>query len=406
MEKFSKLILFIYIDALDFNKLNLLLDKTSFFRAVDTVLSLNNIPGYSFGIQSTLLTSKLPQEHKHWMPYIYLGNKMKEKEKDMERIKKSLVPIKRLLPLKLRFNNKVIELVFTQSNNIVHRIITGRKALLSSIPLEWFDKIYVYPYYYMNELPFFKMLEKEISKKGCQVYYLGHNLNNCIEKLTNTLLESYRKSHEKVLLFLYVDDLDRVGHRYGAFTSHYLDTMLYIDVFLRKISETCESVSKDFVLLVFSDHGMCDTAGKVDLVRILKRIIEHVEFAVIDATLAFVWLREGSHVDDVVSYLELQLGDQAIVFTPLYNKRELERYGVYFNNREYGDVIIQLKPCRIFYPNFYSSLWWLKALHGFWPTEDVQKSFLVVRSSTSHSDIFCNLKSVADVRNILFRLVE
>ncbi|MEM1646634.1 MAG: hypothetical protein QXL96_12445, partial [Ignisphaera sp.] len=151
---------------------------------------------------------------------------------------------------------------------------------------------------------------------------------------------------------------------------------------------------------------MCNTAGKVDLVRILKRIIEHVEFAVIDATLAFVWLREGSHVDDVVSYLELQLGDQAIVFTPLYNKRELERYGVYFNNREYGDVIIQLKPCRIFYPNFYSSLWWLKALHGFWPTEDVQKSLLVVRSSTSHSDIFRNLKSVADVRNILFRLVE
>lgn len=406
MEKFSKLILFVYIDALDFNKLNLLWSRTSFFRIVDTVLPLNNIPGYSFGIQSTLLTSRLPQEHKHWMPYIYLGKEMKGKEKDMERIKKALTPIKRLLPLKFRFNSKVVELMFTQSNNTIHRIITGRKALLSSIPLEWFDRIYVYPYYYMNESPFFKVLEREIRRKGYQVHYLGHSLSNCIEKLTNALLESYRRSYEKVLLFLYIDDLDRLGHRYGAFTSYYLNTVLCIDAFLHKVSKSCESISKDFVLLTFSDHGICDTAGKVDLVRILKRIIEYVEFAVIDATLAFVWLKEGSHVDDVISYLELQLGDQAIIFTPLYNKRELERYGVYFNNREYGDIIIQLKPCRIFYPNFYSSLWWLKALHGFWPTEEVQKSFLAVRNSVTYDDLFRNLRSVADIYDVLFRLVE
>ncbi|MEM1925293.1 MAG: alkaline phosphatase family protein [Thermosphaera sp.] len=406
MEKFDKLILFVYIDALDFSKLNLLLRKTSFLRVVDTMLPLNNIPGYSFGIQSTLLTGRLPQEHKHWMPYIYLGEETEGRKNHMERIKKALTPIKLLLPLKFRFNSKVVELLFTQSNNVIHRIIIGRKALLSSIPLEWFDKIYVYPYYYMNELPFFKIFEEEIKKEGCQVYYLGHSLSNCVEELASTVLKSYRRRHEKVLLFLYIDDLDRVGHRYGTFTSYYLNTMLCIDAFLHKVFKTCERISKDLILLAFSDHGICDTAGKIDLVRILKRIIEHVEFAVIDATLAFVWLKEGSRVDNMVSYLKLQLRDQAIIFTPLYNKRDLERYGVYFNNREYGDIIIQLRPCRIFYPNFYSSLWWLKALHGFWPTEEVQKSFLAVRSSAAYSDLFRNLRSVADIRDVLIRLVK
>ncbi|MEM2297760.1 MAG: alkaline phosphatase family protein [Ignisphaera sp.] len=404
MKKFDKLILFVYIDALDFNKLNLLLRKTSFFpKIIDMVLPLKNIPGYSFGIQTTLLTGKFPQEHKHWMPYIYLGEGAQEKERNMERIRKALIPIKRLLPLRLRFNNKIIELLFTQSNSILHRAIIGRKALLSSTPLEWFDKIYVYPYYYMSESPFFKILVKEIRNKGYQTHYLGHSLSNCVEEFASVVLNFYRNNNEKVMLFLYIDDIDGISHKYGTSASRYLNTLLSIDVFLHKVLEVCESISKDFIFLIFSDHGICDTTGKVDLVRILKHIIKYVEFAVIDATLAFIWLRDDSRVDDIASYLELQLHDQAMIFTLLHDKHELKRYGVCFNNREYGDIIIQLKPCKIFYPNSYSSLWWLKALHGFWPTEEAQQCFLAIQSSATYDGLLYNIRSVADIRDMLIR---
>jgi len=406
MKKIDNLILFIYIDSLDFNRLGLLRGKTSFFRSIDVTIPLQNIPGYSFGIQSTLLTGKLPQEHKHWLPYIYLEGEQKEKKGDTKRIRRTLLPLKHLFPLKLRFESKVIEFLFTQSNNILNRFATGKRALLSSMPIEWREKIHVYPYYYMNELPFFKMFANEMKNRGCHICYMGHSLNNCIRKFASTISDFYEKSHEKALLFLYIDDLDGIGHKHGVFTDKYSNMLLLIDFFLSKLFKTCKNISKDLTFLIFSDHGMCNTADKVNLIGMLKHFVSYIDLAVIDATMAFIWLKDELRTSDIIAALKLQLRNQAIIFTPMFNKRELEKYGIYFKSREYGDIIIQLRPCKTFYPNFYSSLQWLKGLHGFWPTEEVQRSFLVVRSSATYDELLHFIRSVTDIRNLLHKLVQ
>jgi len=65
----------------------------------------------------------------------------------------------------------------------------------------------------------------------------------------------------------------------------------------------------------------------------------------------------------------------------------LRRHGVYFANGEYGEIIVQTKPCKGFFPNFYSVSRRLKGLHGFWPNELVQRAFIVTLPSRNESSI-------------------
>ena len=66
----------VYVDALPLKSINA--DATPFLHLLKNesdTYTLENIMGYSFGIQSTLLSGKLPSETEHWMPYIRSPNK-------------------------------------------------------------------------------------------------------------------------------------------------------------------------------------------------------------------------------------------------------------------------------------------------------------------------------------------
>src|SRR3989337_15251 len=68
----KKLVLFFYIDALNYSFLTpstmpFLSDiaKNHYYQ------ELENVVGYSFAIQSCMLSGKYPEENNHWMPYFY-----------------------------------------------------------------------------------------------------------------------------------------------------------------------------------------------------------------------------------------------------------------------------------------------------------------------------------------------
>lgn len=64
-------------------------------------------------------------------------------------------------------------------------------------------------------------------------------------------------AHDKVLMYLYFNELDKAGHRYGCGSGQWGDALEELDSSMRRLSA---SLPADTLLLLTADHGMLDVA--------------------------------------------------------------------------------------------------------------------------------------------------
>jgi hypothetical protein len=382
LKRFEEVYAFIYVDALPLEYVNpnatphlFKLMRSGSFHV------LKNIPGYSFGIQSTVLSGKLPQDTLHWMPYMFKTDK-----------KVQLVNLLRSVceynPLICNDVTKKFLYAFRSKKSramgflyegllYVSTFQRAKSAKLLGLPPDHFGKILVFPYYYMNENPFFIALKKYLEENfDIRVHYLGHSLSKNIEGLSTIL----HKAAETPKLFLleYIDDLDRIGHGKGVASREWFDVLKLIEAFIYKIYKDLSTVSRRIKVMVFSDHGMCNADEYIDLEGLLVNKLPRESIGYfIDATLAFIRVYKSPLKDLISELLTKKLGNRILIFDVEKDKDTLRKYGIYFANGEYGDIIVQTRPCKEFFPNFYSVTHKLIGLHGFWPTETLQRAFVI-----------------------------
>lgn len=404
----SNVYVFVYIDALPLKYLN---SRTTPFLAnlmEKGYFILENILGYSFGIQSSMLSGKLPQETKHWMPYIYIPELHGQRNRNFSVYHN---PYFQGILQKLRYSLKPIRYIYQFSLcNPIFGIFRKDTAKLCGIPIEYLNEFYVYPYYYMNKNPFFLRLKNTFEERyGVEVHYFGHSLRsarNGLIKLLKGIYSDRIETSRDLVLFIYIDDLDGVGHAQGVGSKQWFEKLSMIDVNLSYLYRLLRKLAKSLCLIVFSDHGMCNTDEIINVEELLQKYgLKNSILYFIDATLAFIWIDNYSHKELVLRIIDKKMRGKAKVFDVETSKDILQRYGVYFKNREYGDIIIQTEPCKEFFPNFYSITKPLKGLHGFWPDEDVQRAYIIMSSSDSNYDTF-KLRHIKDIRNFLLSLIN
>jgi len=383
--KFEELYTFTYIDALPLeyvrpeympNLFKLLGNEA------EPINVLQNIPGYSFGIQSTLLSGFLPQETFHWMPYVFRTDEIER------RFDYLISPCS--------YNQVVCSALSQRIMNTLRSTKSGRLGLLyqglmrtgvfwkkrsvklSGASVDQLRKMFVFPYYYINENPFFVMFKKELEKRfNVAVYYLGHSLRKVINNLSQAIKAAKMHENSKLLILAYIDDLDRVGHGKGVASIEWLNTLKSIDFFIGYMYKYFSAISKNIKIFVFSDHGMCNTDEYIDLEKILRTFSEDSIDFIIDATLAFIRVHNDRHKKLLINLLEKKLKNKVLILDVEEHRYELKCLGIHFANGEYGDIIVQTKPCKEFLPNFYSVSCGLKGLHGFWPSEALQRAFIL-----------------------------
>lgn len=405
MRKFEELNIFMYIDALPLEYINPNYTPYLYkFITAGSFYILENIPGYSFGIQSAILSGKLPQDTLHWMPYIF-----KTERKVFHSLHSMYIPLLRRAPLHYLEALRQTDLQplkytyqFMLCNPLLKHSNEGVK--LCGTPLSLLDDILIYPYYYMNENPFFLMLKKELEHYNISVVYMGHSLSNAVEilRLTKKETDLVSKESARLILFIYIDNLDGVGHSRGIETPDWLNVLRAVDVFLYLLYKRLNSISYHTNLIVFSDHGMCNADEYIDIENLFLRYFPRNSIQyIIDATLAFIRVnRDDSNTKDLmVKVLERKLHKKVMVLDTELHYEELKQNGVHFANREYGDIIIQAKPCKEFFPNFYSITNKLIGLHGFWPNEPVQQAFIV--SLIREKDPCKNPSHIKDIKHYI-----
>ena len=376
----KNIVVFFYIDALNSSFVSP--STMSFLSSLATehyYKELENVAGYSFAIQSCLLSGKYPEETNHWMPYFYSPKESPLLFKTLNRLG-AIFPLDRLSFLRylmVRGSRKFLLKEGAQANNI---------------PLCEINKMALYPYYYMCELPFFFELQELLEKTSqARLTYLGPP--KIRTQLYTYLLEYIKTSeHENEVIIAYDDTLDRLGHMFGPYAPQCLHYAKSLDHVLFTIYQKLTSMfGKNLVFLIFSDHGQCECSYQFNLLHKLdeKRLKLGDDYlCFIDATLALFWPQDKVVKEKILEILsKTKIGK--VVDEALQKK-----YHIRFNDERYGEIIFMLRPGGTFLPNFFSPFNAMKGLHGYLPEDQVQKGFLVSDKKLSYP-----FKHVKDFRN-------
>lgn len=384
-----------YVDALALDWIDN--QNTPFLRKLvdnEKTCILENVMGYSFAIQSTLLSGRLPCETEHWMPYMFSPSEVPY-EPRMLAYGAKMLGGHLAMPLTLR----------RVHNAITSSFVIRKGAKIGALPWRLMDQFYVRPYYYMNELPAFEKMKTDFQDQtNALVLYFGPPIHrNPINELVNYLsLNRNVTNGQTLLIILYLDNLDGVGHGFGVGSSPWVSSLRKIDRDLNFLSSFLKTMGIDSNLAIFSDHQMCNAKYVINISHQLNLsgiVLPNDATVFIDATIALIWVNKESLRRRVLSSLD-KIGPKRITVLDKQNsERLLERYGVLFKNRIYGDLIVQTMPNHIFFPNFYSDIKALTGVHGFLPSEICQQSFLIV--SDSYASRGPKLSHVKDIRKLL-----
>jgi hypothetical protein len=382
----KKLVVFFYIDALNSSFLTPdVMPFLSSFAKKHSIYALENILGYSFAIQSCMLSGKQPDENNHWMPYFYCPEKSPLMFKILNLMEAfSLDKLQTLRYLIVRESRRLFFNKGVQANNI---------------PLCGIGKISLYPYYYMCELPFFFELRELLAEKSqTAVTYIGPPKRRT--NLHSVLFEHLRKSkHENELIIIYHDTLDGLGHAFGPNSPQYFNSAKSLDsALLATYRKLTNSLGKHFTLLVFSDHGQAELKFQINILseltkKGLKLGVDYICF--VDATLALFWPEDDAAKETIIGILN-KIGHGVVIDEDLRKK-----YHLNFKDDRYGEIIFVLKPGGTFVPNFFSPFNAMKGLHGYFPEEDVQKSFLI---SSARLPYYC--AHIKDLKNLFLNLFQ
>ena len=384
MTTLNSLTFFLYADALNLDQVNY---KTMpFLHELSSHhhQNLENVIGYSFAIQSSMLSGSYPQENDHWLPYFYSPETSPILFKAFGKFSPLLLldKLPKLRCLSMQESRKIFLKKGTPANNI---------------PSEMIEDFQIYPYYYMNELPFFHELRTRMfNESNAELTYMGPPTikQNLYSKIIE-YISSQR--NEREFLLAYDDKLDVIGHKYGPESREYVKYARQLDRNIEMVYRKLKSHFRDnLTFMIFSDHGQCQQTFEFDILSALKRngiILKKDYLCFVDATLALFWFENTGVQEKVYDLLaSLKLGR-------VLSNEDRKRYRIEFSSRKFGDIIFVLKPGGTFYPNFYSPFGTLKGLHGYLPEDHVQKAFLISDQPLAHK-----FNHVKDLRNFSLKV--
>ena len=366
--------LILEIDALGYTKISkqttpelFNLFNSGFFKSVKTLL------GYSSTIAPSIFSGKYPEQHNIFGIY-----KMSPKTSPF-RVPK-IFP-KCFIDKSLIMRYGVNRLVYRFSKK---KVLIPNHTNLLNIPLRLinnFDLSMKKEIYEPNSLEAFPTIFDLIRNKGLSFQYVGYPLNKGSENILK-LAEKYIETHDVVYAF--IDEIDHNGHTYGVNSKDYFDRLKKFDGicadFLSKIIKKNEPIS----LTVFSDHGMDNVNGTVNIKEAISESgleLEKDFIYMLDATVARFWTYSDKAKERLCNLLEKTPGGH------LLSHDEVKKYKINFQTNENGELFYLANIGNVIMPNFFTVLGsHPKAMHGWDPKHESQNSFVYTNQKLKNTE--------------------
>jgi hypothetical protein len=200
-----------------------------------------------------------------------------------------------------------------------------------------------------------------ISSAGRQSLFRSHG-SDTVQRITRKML---KLKHD--FLFTHFFDLDYIAHDFGTKSRQIRDGVKRLDEMLESLEQ------RD--MMVFSDHGMIDVKGHVDILPVIEEI--GLEFGkdmvyFLDSTMVRFWFRKAAFKDVFMEKLK-DLAHGHVL-------RDEEIKDVFRLPHDHCDLIFLADPGYVIRDNFFQGDDEVKAMHGYDPRQKDQLAFHMFRA--------------------------
>lgn len=164
-------------------------------------------------------------------------------------------------------------------------------------------------------------------------------------------------------VFLYLPGLDGLLHEHGSGGAPVMAHLRWYEEWVRRLQKLAESQYEEVELFVFSDHGMSDVHGGVDLVSLVERAFGRNGgryLAFYDSTMARFWVDDPKVAEGIEDLLGSRTDGRWI------RREERAELGVAFEDRSQGDMTFVVHEGLIILPS-YMGRQLLAGMHGYHP---------------------------------------
>jgi hypothetical protein len=183
------------------------------------------------------------------------------------------------------------------------------------------------------------------------------------------LTQNFFKSKDSIF-FLYLGELDAMGHKYGPSSSEFNKILHSFD---NKLNTFLTSLNNqgDFNLAIIGDHGMSDVKNCVDFEKEINRSLSSIDLSLndviifCDSTVGRVWSKDGQVLDG----LKNTLLDNNILnkYGVIFDESDYGKYEVPINLKKHGEIIWFANDGVVISPDYFYGLFPPKGMHGYLP---------------------------------------
>jgi hypothetical protein len=351
MKNGQNLSIFVLVDALGWKYIegrNFLNDILTYRQPMTTVL------GFSSGAIPAMLTGVPPAVNGHWNLFYYDPQHspfrwvhhlrfLPEPILDSRLSRKLLKEIgRRLLGLGPLFECCVSPQLLPYFNWVERKNIFDRGGIAGAPSI--FDRMAadsipfrVYTYHHFTDAEILRQAEEDI-RGGAASFY-----------------------------FLYLSEMDRFLHMNCTQPDQIEQRLRWYDRGLRKVFQAARQVDSTATLTIVSDHGMTPVSQYYNLLKEIERLefcMPDDYLAVYDSTMARYWFFDERARRGIVNIL------QNLPCGRVLSETELQRLGVFFSDRRYGEVVFLLDPGWLFSKSDFSGVSWKPSgMHGYHPSD-------------------------------------
>jgi predicted AlkP superfamily pyrophosphatase or phosphodiesterase len=167
--------------------------------------------------------------------------------------------------------------------------------------------------------------------------------------------------------FLYLSEMDMFLHMNCTQPDQIEQRLRWYDSGLRNVFQAAGQADRSAIFTIVSDHGMTPVSQHYDLLQQIDQLKFRMPddyLAVYDSTMARYWFFDERARREIVNIL------QNLPCGRVLSETELQRLGVSFSDRRYGEAVFLLDPGWLFSKSDFSGVSWKPSgMHGYHPSD-------------------------------------
>ena len=233
-----------------------------------------------------------------------------------------------------------------------------------------------------------------LKRSGKKATYLGAPISSPRSKDVLSRLRETPLSGTD-LLFLFVGDLDEIGHRYGPASKEYYEGIQDMGDFIEEVITLVRRQARLSSILIFGDHGMVEVNKIVDLQTLLQSLPviptkDYVYF--LDSTMARFWFFNKC-ARQIVTEAMQEIKDGRFI-----TNEDRIKYRIRYRDNRFGELIWWADGRTLILPNFWQGNKWVKGMHGYrHEVRENHAGFLLLDPHLKETKIFENPIEMVDI---------